>query len=277
MNKGQLGAALRALRQASGMEAKAVARGAAMSASKLSKIETGKLAPSVIDVEQILRTIGVSEEVKAEYMAVARAAATEATAWRLIGRLGFHRKQQQTQALEAQMAVLRLFQPALVPGLLQTPEYIHAVLSRHGDMTSEAVARTTSARLERQRVLYDASKRFRFIITEPVLRWCIVPPAVMAGQLDRIISASRLNHVDIRVVPLAGAKQDIANHAFVIRDERTVTVETVHAEVIVTDPRDIELYARKFEGFASMALSGDAMRAMVESIRDDFLREQETG
>ncbi|EGX56132.1 hypothetical protein SZN_29440, partial [Streptomyces zinciresistens K42] len=29
------------------------------------------------------------------------------------------------------MSVLRLFQPALVPGLLQTPEYIRAILQRH--------------------------------------------------------------------------------------------------------------------------------------------------
>ncbi|MEW2588027.1 helix-turn-helix domain-containing protein [Streptomyces virginiae] len=40
VNRAQLGAALRALRQASGKEAKSVARSAVMSASKLSKIET---------------------------------------------------------------------------------------------------------------------------------------------------------------------------------------------------------------------------------------------
>lgn len=66
MNRGELGAALRALRQASGKEAKAVARSAVMSASKLSKIETAKAAPSVVDVERILTAIGVSDEVKAE-------------------------------------------------------------------------------------------------------------------------------------------------------------------------------------------------------------------
>ncbi|MGW3227488.1 helix-turn-helix domain-containing protein [Kitasatospora sp. NPDC001095] len=96
MNRTQLGAALRELRQASGKEAKAVARSAVMSPSKLSKIETGKVSPTVVDVERILTAIGVPEEVKAEYMAGARAQATEATAWRLIRRLGHHRKQQPT-------------------------------------------------------------------------------------------------------------------------------------------------------------------------------------
>ncbi|MEV6578800.1 helix-turn-helix transcriptional regulator [Streptomyces sp. NPDC051582] len=276
MNKAQLGAALRALREASGKEAKTVARSALMSPSKLSKIENANLLPSTTDVERILTAIGVSDAIKAEYTEAARAATTEATAWRLLKRVGIHKGQQAAKALEAQMAVLRLFQPALVPGLLQTPEYIRAILQRH-DLSENALTRTLSGRLERQAVLFDSTKKLRFVITEPVLRWRIVPPQMMAAQLDRIVSMSRLAHVDIRVVPLSAPQTDIANHAFVIRDDRMVTVETVHAEIVVTDPRDVEMYVRKFEGFEQAALSGDVMRSLVESLRDGFLTEQETG
>ncbi|MEU9730446.1 helix-turn-helix transcriptional regulator [Streptomyces sp. NPDC048002] len=276
MNRAQLGAALRALRQASGKEAKAVARGALMSPSKLSKIENAKLAPSATDVERILIAIGVSPEIKAEYTEAARSAGTETTEWRLLKRVGVHKGQQEVKALEAQMSVLRMFQPALVPGLLQTPEYIRTVLQRH-ELSDDTLARTISGRLERQAVLYDSSKSLRFVITEPVLRWRIVPPPMMAAQLDRIVSVSRLSHVDIRVVPLSIQQQDMANHSFSIRDNRMVTVETVHAEVLVTDPRDVDIYVRKFNGFSRVALSGDDMRTLVEGIRDDFLREQETG
>lgn len=174
------------------------------------------------------------------------------------------------------MSMLRLFQPALVPGLLQTPEYIRSVLQRH-NLSEDALTRTISGRLERQAVLYDNAKVLRFVITEPVLRWRIVPPQMMAAQLDRIVSISRLPHVDIRIVPLQIQQNDIANHAFVIRDDRMVTIETVHAEVVVTDPRDVGLYIEKFVGFEQAALSGNEMRSLVEEIRDDFLREQETG
>ncbi|MCX4440659.1 MULTISPECIES: helix-turn-helix domain-containing protein [Streptomyces] len=276
MNRAQIGAALRALRLASGKEAKAVARSALMSPSKLSKIENARLAPSATDVDRVLSAIGVSDEVKAEYTDAARAWATEAAAWRLLKRVGVHKGQQAAKALEAQMSTLQLFQPALVPGLLQTPEYIRAVLKRH-DLSEDALARTISGRLERQAVLYDSAKSLQFIITEPVLRWRIVPPQMMAAQLDRITSLSRLPHVDIRVVPLAIQQQDIANHAFVIRDGRMVTIETVHAEVVVTDPRDVDLYVEKFNGFASVALSNEKLHIFLEGIRDDFLRERETG
>jgi len=276
VNRAQLGAALRALRLASGKEAKAVARSALMSPSKLSKIENAKLAAGAADVERILTAIGVSDEVKVEYTEAARASATEATAWRLLKRIGVDKGQQVAKALEAQMSTLRLFQPALVPGLLQTPEYIRAILQRH-NLSKDALTRTINGRLERQAVLYDNKKSLRFIITEPALRWRIVPPQMMAAQLDRIVSISRLSHVDIRVVPLRVQQRDIANHAFVIRDDRMVTIETVHAEVVVTDPRDVELYVEKFEGFERTALSGERMWSLIESIRDDFLREQETG
>lgn len=275
VNRTELGAALRALRLASGKEAKAVARSAVMSNPKLSKIENGHVAPTVADVERILTALEVSAEVKSEYMAVARAQATEATAWRLFRRMGYHRKQEQIRALENSMKLLRLFQPSLVPGLLQTPEYIRAVLGRK-DLSEDQLSRTVGARIERQAVLYDASKTLRFIVTEPVLRWLILPPPMMAGQLDRIISVSRLPNVDVRVVLLGRPQKDVPGHSFVIRDDRVVTVETTHAELMVTDPRDVSLYVEKFDRFASTAVTGGDMRSMLSDIRDGFLREQET-
>ncbi|MGC4904205.1 helix-turn-helix domain-containing protein [Streptomyces cyaneofuscatus] len=276
VNRTELGAALRALRLASGKEAKAVARSAVMSNPKLSKIENGHVAPAVVDVERILTALDVSAEVKAEYMAAARAQATEATAWRLFRRMGFHRKQEQIRALEESMKLLRLFQPSLVPGLLQTPEYVRAVLRGKG-LSEDQLSRTIGARIERQAVMYDMNKTLCFVITEPVLHWRILPPLMMAGQLDRIVSVSRLPNVDVRVVPLRCPQRDVPGHSFVIRDDRMVTVETTHAEVIVTDPRDVSLYVDKFDRFASVALTGDDMRSMLTDIRDGFLRERETG
>ncbi len=247
-----------------------------MSRSKLSKIETGNVIPSITDVDCILSAIGVSDEAKAQYMAAARAAATEVTAWRLIRRLGYSRKQQQVQALESRTALLRLFQSSLIPGLLQTPEYARAVFARK-NLPETQLERTIGARLARQATLYSAGKTFCFVITEPVLRWRILPPLAMAGQIDRLISASRLPSVDIRVVPLAGPQHDFPGHSFSIKDTRTVTIELVHAETVVTDPRDVSQYIDKFDGFSRAALSGDDMRALLESIRDEFLRDQETG
>ncbi|WP_263169986.1 hypothetical protein [Streptomyces sp. SCSIO ZS0520] len=57
-------------------------------------------------------------------------------------------------------------------------------------------------------------------------------------------------------------------------DDRLVIVETFHSEVTTRDPKDIGLYLDTFERFAAVAVYGDAMRALIESIRDGFLPRQ---
>ncbi|MBB5940250.1 transcriptional regulator with XRE-family HTH domain [Streptomyces zagrosensis] len=79
-----------------------------MSAGKLSKIETGKVRPSVTDVDLILTAVGVSEEAKGKFLEAARAEATEATAWRVLRRMGPWKHQQAIRAIESQTATLRL-------------------------------------------------------------------------------------------------------------------------------------------------------------------------
>lgn len=90
-----------------------------MSAGKLSKIENGKVAPTVTDVDLILTALEVSEAAKGEFLRAARVAVTEATAWRVLRRMGPWKHQQAIRAIEAQATILRLFQGQLIPGLLQ--------------------------------------------------------------------------------------------------------------------------------------------------------------
>jgi transcriptional regulator with XRE-family HTH domain len=161
-----------------------------MSAGKLSKIENGRTLPTVQDVDLILSALGVSEAVKEQFLATARAEATEATAWRLLRRMGPWKHQNTIKAIEANTAVLRLFQGQLIPGLLQTPEYATAVFSLPPALPDATRARTVTARLERQATLYEDSRSFRFVICEHVLRWLICEPAVMAVQLDRRLGFS---------------------------------------------------------------------------------------
>ncbi|WP_079063909.1 helix-turn-helix domain-containing protein [Streptomyces sp. NRRL F-4489] len=275
MNEISIGRALRELRAASGKPAKAVARSAAMSPSKLSKIEREALTPSVMDVERVLTALEVPAEVKARLTEDARKAATEVTAWRLYRRSGLHKHQEEIRAIEAQTELMRLFQPVCVPGLLQSPEYVRAVLSRHG-YTPEALEKMMSARMRRQEALYDEKRSYRFVITESVLRWRIVSPAMMAAQLDKLITMSRMPNISIGIVPLSAPMTDLPSCSFTLLDNRLVIVEIPHAEVTTTEPRDIVRYATKFEGFERLAVTQEEMRTLVEGIRDDFLRERET-
>ncbi|MFJ9777437.1 helix-turn-helix domain-containing protein [Kitasatospora sp. NPDC101157] len=269
-----LGRALRALRIASDRTAETVARRASMSPAKLSKIENGKTLPSVQDVDLILSALGISGEAKAEFLDAARGAATEQTAWRELRRMGHWKHQQAIKAIEARTTVLRLFQGQLVPGLLQTAEYVSAVFSIPPVLPEESRAKTIGARLERQAVLYDRHREFHFVICEHVLRWRICPPGVMATRLDRLVSLSRLPNVTIGVLPLTGLMPDFPMTCFSMHDDRLVMMETFHSEITTRDPRDVSLYLSTFARFDAAALHGDDMRTLVEGIRDEYFREQ---
>ncbi|MBO1413904.1 helix-turn-helix transcriptional regulator [Streptomyces sp. FH025] len=271
-----LGKALRALRIASDKTAETIARRASMSPAKLSKIENAKTLPSVQDVDLILTALGISGEAKAEFLEAARSAATEEMAWRELRRMGHWKHQQAIKAIESQTTVLRLFQGQLVPGLLQSAEYVAAVFALDAELSKESKAKTIAARLERQTVLYDRHREFHFIICEHVLRWRVCPPSVMATQLDRIVSLSRLPNVTIGVLPLSRRMPEFPMTCFSMYDDRLVIVETFHSEITTRDPRDVDLYLSTFSGFDAVALHGDDMRAMVEGIRDEFFREQES-
>ncbi len=258
------------------MQAKVVARGAAMSPSKLSKIENGAVAPSVIDVERLLAALEISAEAKARLMEIARQAATEATAWRIYRRSGLHKHQEEIRAIEASTTLLRLFQPSCIPGLLQTPEYVRGILE-DWDLTEDALEKMVGARLKRHDVLHDEGRSFHFLITESVLHWEIIHPRPMAMQLDKLISMSRFPNIVIGVIPQRGEKPGLPTSAFALFDTRLATIEVPHAEITTTEIQDIELYVNKFRKFERVAVTGEEMRDLVAGIRDDFLREQETG
>ncbi|MFE4781609.1 helix-turn-helix domain-containing protein [Streptomyces sp. NPDC056716] len=270
-----IGTALRALRHASGRTGDVVARRASMSAGKLSKIENGKVLPTVQDVDLILTALGVSDDAKEQFLTAARAAATEETAWRVLRRMGPWKHQRTIRAIEAGTQKLRLFQGQLIPGLLQTPEYASAVFSLPPALPEETHTKTVAARLERQAVLHTPGRSFHFLICEHVLRWQIGEPVIMALQLDRLLSLSRLANIRLGIVPQAGKKPDFPMTCFSLHDDRLVIVETFHSEVTTRDPRDVQLYADTFERFAVISVYGDEMRDLVEHIRDGFLPQQE--
>ncbi len=66
-----LASALHDLRKASGLSGERLARRCGMSQSKVSRIETGRLLPSVVDVEQMLTALGVDRATQNELLALA--------------------------------------------------------------------------------------------------------------------------------------------------------------------------------------------------------------
>jgi hypothetical protein len=75
---------------------------------------------------------------------------------------------------EATAKSLRLFEHVLVPGLLQTREYAHAVLATRPNTTDEETEQLVNARLERQAILATA---------DPPLLWVVLDEGVLHREV----------------------------------------------------------------------------------------------
>ncbi|MFD9890648.1 helix-turn-helix domain-containing protein [Amycolatopsis sp. NPDC059027] len=270
-----LAEALRTLRRASGLSGERLSDKTGISQSKISKIETGKLVPSITDVEQIVHALGVDRGYAGELLALAQLGTTEYESGRAKSKLGWGKVQDRLAAIERSATEIRFVLPTMITGLLQTAEYASvAVNAPIGRQTSEAVQREIVARkLDRQRILYDTGKRFDFLFTEAALRWRLLSAPGMAIQLDKVVSFAALSSVSVQVIPLTVTMADAPLEVCVIYDDRLVTIETSASGLALRDPRDIAFYRAQFDYFSSCALGGEAAREFISGIADEFRRE----
>ncbi|MER7850472.1 DUF5753 domain-containing protein [Kitasatospora sp. NPDC096077] len=181
-------------------------------------------------------------------------------------RRGVEKRQAELASLEADATELRYFLPAMITGLLATPEYIRASLSHSpGDRTA-----VISRKLERQAVLYDESKSFTFLLTEQAVNWALIPPPALAIQIDRLASLSHLPAVRIGLIPQGTLLTRGPMNTFTVYDDRLVTVESFTGRIVFRDPRDILHYREIFAMFEDCALFGDEARVKLREWADRY-------
>ncbi len=163
-----------------------------------------------------------------------------------------------------QSANLRMYQPSLVPGLLQTTEYAYAVLRRSIKFHNipDDIDEGVSKRMERQQILYQGMRKFHILMGELALYNAVGGDSVMLGQLDRLLATTVLPRVSFGIVPI-GAELPMQLTNFVMFDERRVTVETIAAELTITQPSEIRVYHRTFDILVRKSVTGDEARALI--------------
>jgi transcriptional regulator with XRE-family HTH domain len=261
---------LRQLRQDAGMTLEQVAGAIGMTRSTVSKYETGKILPLVSVVERLADALNADADQRRALIDQATADHTEVHAWRALHTPSFRRRQEEIRAIEEAATEVRVFQNAIIPGLLQTPQYCRALLSLDRVRPVENLTDAVSSRMERQAALYDESKRFEFVITEGALRWRIGSPSVHAVQLHHVAGLANLPNVKIGIIPLlaeVGARQ---TNMFAIFDASAVVVETMTAELTLREEQLIGLYRRVFETLRASAVYGEDARRLLDGIAKEL-------
>jgi transcriptional regulator with XRE-family HTH domain len=259
-----LGLRLRDLRRDAGMTGRQLAAGCEWPPSKVSKIEHGRQIPSEADVRDWCLACGFPSEIP-DLITTIRSIDAQLKDWRRSLGLGTRHRQRQNIDAYEKTTLFRIWEPTVVPGLLQTPEYAAGILSTIVDFHGipDDVPEGVRARIEAQRVLEHGDRRFLFLLGETALYTFVGGTATMRTQLERLLDAARHPRVSLGVVPASAAYTVPRNNAFTIYDNRCVTVATYTAELTLTQRHEIATYERAFHRLSALAQTGTAMRDLV--------------
>jgi transcriptional regulator with XRE-family HTH domain len=264
----ELGFLLRQLRVDRGLSLEEAAEGLLFSATKLSRLETGRSGANQRDIRDLCQFYQVDP--------------TERQRLTTLAREGKQRGWWQQYALpyatyvglEDEAASISDYNSDLVSGLLQVDGYARAILRAHVPPFDDAtIERRVEARIKRQALLtQDGGPLFDCVLDEGALRRPVGGPAVMRAQLEWIIERASLPKVTFQLIPLDTGAHPGLDSTFVILGFKTpmvndvVYVEGQVGNIYLEDVADVERYRQVFSRLQSIALSPEDSIATVERI-----------
>lgn len=264
-----LGARLRELRAEAGLTGAVLAQRAGVGQPTVSKVETGRMVPSLDVLDRLSRALKLDEstarEVRDLLAAVAAAADSDESAESTTLVAGTTVDEEVRSA-----RLVRSFQCVVLPAMLQTAEYARHVFESAPNWTPEAVGRAVAARVERQGVLYEPARESVFVLTEAVLRTWPGTPALMLAQFDRLLAVESLNTVRLGVIPWSRPVPVLPRHGFTLCDRKAVVVETFADERVSVDSAEVAAYEETFSRFERAAVFGDEVRELLLRVMKEF-------
>jgi transcriptional regulator with XRE-family HTH domain len=272
----RLGVELRQLRRRADLQLIEVARELDCSASKISRLENGKGIPRMPDVVALMGLYGVTDDERRARLAQLVHESREQGWWERYTdgvqaeRFVMNAPARYT-ALETEAVRVRSFEMAWVHGLLQVPEYTHAVLAALlSERTGSEVDRLVELRLRRQEALTQRTPplQLEVVLDESVLSRVVGSPEVMAAQLRYLRERSALPNVTVRVLPFSiGLHRAHAGPFQILEFPDNVGADVVFIESpsgeTYENESDVDLYKDVLADLADRALDPDASRDIV--------------
>jgi hypothetical protein len=255
-----LGAQLRRLREAADITRVEAGYRIRASDSKISRLELGRVGFKERDVADLLMLYGVTdEEERAALLALARDANTPGW-WEQYSDL-MPSWFQPYVGLEEAAALIRTYEVQFIPGLLQTADYARAVIAvDHVTAYAEEIDRRVSLRMDRQRLLTRSDPPTLWaIVDEAALRRPIGGTAVMRGQLEALIEATKLPNLTLQVAPFRVGAHAASGGSFTIlrflaRELPDVVYHEHLRSALYLDKREhVDHYAETMERLAAQA------------------------
>lgn len=271
----QLGARLREVRATRYPSGNAFARAIGWAQSRVSKLETGAQLPTEEDLRAWATACGSDEDVVEQLLGMLGTVRIEYVNARDVHRAGgLADRQAHLGSLEQQATRLCEWQPCLVPGFVQTPDYAREVLMLPGGPQSSGASEAdidalVAERIRRQNVLYQRGKYITLIIGEGAL---YSPPGsreTLRAQLDRLAVVAGLSTLQLAVLPLRTPMPALPMGGFALHDDAVVLVETLTAETRLDQPDEVAVYRACFDRMLASSATGDDAVAIIRRAADD--------
>lgn len=270
----RLGADLRDLRRRRGLTGEDLGALVKMSQAKISKIERGVVRVTGSDVERIARALevtgtGLERLVEAANWLQSQPVARRPKAPRAVEEFGVPLRRgdrrnpgfDEVLDREASAVQVQSFEDTVVPGLLQTGDFTRRVVSGYywlafGESESYGaeISGAVVQRAQRQRQLYDPTKRFEFVLGERALSSPLLTPGFKLAQVDAIEAVARLPNVSIRVIPDPTDLPFPPLYGFTILDGSAVLMEVGTTAVLIRDQQEVEFHRRMFASYGDVAV-----------------------
>ena len=260
-----LGQHLREVRREAGLTARELARRLGWQESKVSRLEYGRRPPTLDDVRAWCAECGASEHV-ADLIARLKTLEGMYVEWRRAVSTGLRRHQESYMDLYERSRAFKVYEPGVIPGILQTPEYAAARMARNIEFRGipDDLEAAVVARMGRRRYLHSPRRTWSVVIEDAALWSRIGSTETLTGQLSHLISVAGMANLSLGVIPRNIERTMWSNPGFWIFDDVRVMLETPTAELTITQPGEIETYLRVFAEYAAMAVYGRAARALIE-------------
>ena len=272
----RLAAELRRLREAAGLTCDEVAARLEFSASKISRIETGRVLVSPRDVRDLLETYGVPEDQRGRLIQLAHESRQKGW-WQGFG-YSVDPHLATYLGMEGTASEIRYYSATRIPALLQTEDYTRAIIRTIAPkMDPDIYKQRVEVRMRRQEVLEgDNRPRYRVLLDEAVLHRSIGDPAVMADQLDKVLEVERQGKVTIQVIPFDVGTYAAQESNFVLLEfggkslmSPVIFIEGLTGNQYIQRPSDIARYREAIEYLRDAALSPrDSVKFIREKRRE---------
>jgi transcriptional regulator with XRE-family HTH domain len=272
----QLGRYLRDLRQQQRLTVRVAAERLEWSEAKIWRVETGQVSLRSFDVEAMCRIYGAPAELTEALMGLAKE--TKARGWwHSYGDVipeGFD----VYIGLEEAASSISWYESELVPGILQTESYAHALIEADNPgVDNDEIDRRVHVRIERQSLLtrVTAAPSLNVVLNESIIRRPVGGRVVMSAQLKRLIDVSALPNVALRIMPFsAGLHHGVMSGPFVMlrfpvngdgkaTEPPTVYVDGFTGALYLDKPGEIDRYEMAFTDIWETALNESASRELI--------------